>query len=272
MSPAPEGPPERRTGWEALDRWVKDGGGGSADEPEAPPPPTCTTCAAPLEPDQTYCLDCGSPTPLAPRLTRSNRSVAILAIALAALGVGAGALAYALAEGDGGDPSSDTVTATAPGAPLPTDTGGFGTLPADTTGGFPTTSTTPFIPPSTTGFGTTTSGVPPITTAGAITTAPTTPTTATTGGGGAGDWPVGLTAWTVQVSSVRDRGDAEALRTRLRAAGREAGVLESSDFTELEPGYYVVFSGTFSSRAEAIAHAAALRSTYSDVFARRLSG
>ena len=260
MSPAPEGPPEGRTGWEALDRWVKDDGEAAGDEPEAPPPPTCTTCAAPLEDDQTYCLDCGSPTPLAPRLTRSSRSVAILAIALAALGIGAGALAYAVAEDDG-DVLTDTTTTTTPGAPLPTDTGGLGTLPADTTGGFPTTSTAPLIPPTTTGFGTTTSGVPPVT-----------PTTTPTTSGGGGDWPVGLTAWTAQVSSVRDRGDAEALRTRLRAAGQEAGVLESNDFSELEPGYYVVFSGTFSSRSEAISHAAALRGSHPDVFARRLSG
>jgi hypothetical protein len=261
MSPAPEGAPDGRTGWEALDRWVKEPEGAGEDAP--PPPPVCATCAARLEEDQTYCLDCGSPTPLAPRLTRSSRSVAILAIALAALGIGAGALAYAVAADD--DPPLGTATtATAPGAPLPADTsGGFGPLPADTTGGFPTTGTTPLIPPTGTGFGTTTSGVPPVT----GTTTPSAPA-----GGGSGDWPAGTTAWTAQVSSVRDEGDADALRARLRAAGEAAGVLESSDFDELEPGYYVVFSGTFGSRAEAIAHAAALRATYPGVFARRLSG
>lgn len=270
MSPAPEGPPEGRTGWEALERWVKDDAGeAGAGEPEAPPPPVCSTCAAPLEDDQTYCLDCGAPTPLAPRLTRSSRSIAILAVALAALGIGAGALAYAVAEGDDGEPGNGVVTTTTPGAPLPTETG-FGTLPADTTGGFPTTgsSTTPLIPPSTTGFGTTTSGVPPVT--GSTQTTPTTPTTG--GGGGADDWPAGETAWTAQVSSVRNLADAQALRTRLRNAGEEAGVLDSDDFSELEAGYYVVFSGTFDSRAEAIAHAASLRSQHPGVFARRLAG
>jgi hypothetical protein len=159
------------------------------------------------------------------------------------------------------------VTTTAPGAPLPTETG-FGTLPADTTGGFPTTSssTAPLIRPSTTGFGTTTSGVPPVTTGTGST--PTTPTT----GGGADDWPAGETAWTAQVSSVRNLADARALRTRLRNAGADAGVLDSDDFSELEPGYYVVFSGTFDSRAEAISHAASLRSAHPGVFARRLTG
>jgi cell division septation protein DedD len=274
VSPAPEGPPERRTGWEALERWVKDDAAeAGAGEPEAPPRPVCSTCAAALEDDQTYCLDCGAPTPLAPRLTRSSRSVAILAVALAALGIGAGALAYAVAEGDGGGSGDGVVTTTTPGAPLPTETG-FGTLPADTTGGFPTTSsaTTPLVPPSTTGFGTTTSGVPPVTTGtGSTPSTPATPTTPTTGGG-ADDWPAGETAWTAQVSSVRNLADAQALRTRLRNAGQEAGVLDSDDFTELEPGYYVVFSGTFDSRAEAIAHAASLRSEHPGVFARRLAG
>jgi hypothetical protein len=268
VSPTPDGAPDGRTGWEALDRWVKEPDGAAEDGP--PPPPTCTTCAAPLEDDQTYCLDCGSPTPLAPRLTRSSRSVAIVAIALAVLGIGAGALAYAVAADDD-PPIGAGTTATTPGAPLPTDTsGGFGPLPADTTGGFPSTGTTPLIPPAGTGFGTTTSGVPPVT--GTTTSSTPAKPPAPAGGGGSGDWPAGTTAWTAQVSSVRDKGDAEALKSRLRAAGEEAGVLESSDFDELRPGYYVVFSGTFGSRAEAVAHAAALRASYPGVFARRLSG
>jgi cell division protein FtsN len=276
VSPRPDGAPDGRTGWEALDRWVKDDGAAAGAEGAPDPPPTCTTCAARLEDDQTYCLDCGSPTPLAPRLTRSSRSVAILAIALAVLGIGAGALAYAMAADD--EPVLGSVTRsteTAPGAPLPTETsGGFPPLPADTTGGFPSTGTTPLIPPTGTGFGTTTSGVPPVTGTNTFTTPvkPTTSRTPTTPSGSGGDWPAGTTAWTAQVSSVRDKGDAEALKTRLRAAGEDAGVLDSSDFDELEPGYYVVFSGTFDSRAQAIAHAAELKSTYPDVFARRLSG
>ena len=41
---------------------------------EAPPPVHCEVCGAELEHDQTYCLECGAPHPLAPRLRRGGRA------------------------------------------------------------------------------------------------------------------------------------------------------------------------------------------------------
>ena len=56
-------------------------------------PPNCPVCGAPLEPDQTYCLECGTPTPLAPPLRKGLGPAPIIALGLAVLGAGAGILA-----------------------------------------------------------------------------------------------------------------------------------------------------------------------------------
>lgn len=55
---------------------------------EAPEPaPICGVCGAGLEPDQTYCLECGSPTPLAPRPSRASRTGVLVAALLIAVAV-----------------------------------------------------------------------------------------------------------------------------------------------------------------------------------------
>jgi len=133
------------------------------------------------------------------------------------------------------------------------------------------------IPPATqTGFDTVTG---PGTAPTAPTTEPTTteaPPPVTTdeapSASGDSDWPAGTTAWTAILSSVRNEGDARAAKQRLISEGEEAGVLPSDDFSDLRPGYWVLFSGTFSDRGTAIAHAADFRGEFPGAYARRLSG
>ena len=277
---------ERPTGWEGAARWFATpdgggGGGGGGGEPPAdaegtpPPIPRCEVCGAELEHDQTYCLECGSPTPLAPRLRRGRRGVAILAGAVAVLGLGAGALAYAVAEDDGGGASATTttpVTATVPvPVPLPPETGpATGPLPPDTSLGTVTVPSTDTLPSTATGFDTVTgpSSTPtttevPATTDGAPVTEPDT---------GASDWPAGTSAWTAILSSVGSESDARAAKSRVAAGGDPAGVLFSSDFPDLRSGYWVLFSGSYSDRASAIAQATKLRSDFPGAYARRIEG
>jgi hypothetical protein len=245
---------------------------------EAPAPPVCAVCGAELEPDQTYCLECGSPTPLAPRIRRGmRRGTAALAGAIVVLGLGAGALAYAVAADDDG-PATATLpvtvaTATIDTVPLPPVTlPSTGTLPPDTTFTAPTSPTTPT---DTGGFDTVTG--PPSTptepTAPTVSTSTPPPvTTSHDGGSGASDWPAGTSAWTAVLSSVRSESDARAAKARLRAAGEPAGVLFSSDFPDLRPGYWVVFSGRYQDRSSAIAQATALRGRFPGAYARRITG
>lgn len=277
---------ERRTGWEEAERWFSadpprggdgGGGGGGGEEPEGPPPvPRCEVCGAELEPDQTYCLECGSPTPLAPRLRRGGRAAAILAGAMVVLGVGGGALAYALVSDDDDDPagatSPTTVTTatTATGGVLPPPTG---PLPTDTSVTTPTAPTTP-TSPTTTGFETVTGPTPtsPTTTGTTSAATETEPEPTPPPDSGASDWPAGETAWTAVLSSVRSESDARVAKERLRASGEPAGVLFSSEIPGLRPGYWVLFSGTYAGRAQAVSQAATLRSEFPDAYARRIQG
>ena len=100
-----------------------------------------------------------------------------------------------------------------------------------------------------------------------------TPSVTTPGAGTAGlaVWPAQGTAYTDVLESVplsSGRTIAVARARAAKAAGLpKAGVLVSADYTSLHPGYYVVFSGVFStpaaaSRALATVHARGFPAAY----------
>jgi SPOR domain len=252
-----------------------------------PEPSTCSVCGAELDPGQTYCLECGSPTPLAPRLRRGTGGLAAVALGLAILGAGAGALAYVASQDDGTPgtemvsrpsvPSIITVpTTTTPttltDSSLPGDTiSTTGTLPADTTFTTPTTDTTSQLPIDTMpDSGLITETGP----AGGQTTSefPTDGGTVDPGTGGSGtdDWPAGTSGWTAIVSSVRNEADARASASTLASQGQPSGVLWSTDHPPLNPGYWVVFSGTFSTKSEALAQARTLVAQWPGAYPRQV--
>jgi hypothetical protein len=73
--------------------------------------------------------------------------------------------------------------------------------------------------------------------------------------GNAADWPAGEDGWTIVLASVpQTKGRPQAL-ARARQARRtglaQVGVLDSSLYASLHPGYWVVFSGVYASEAEA---------------------
>lgn len=267
--------------------------GAAAQAPSEPQIPTCAECGNPLEEGQPYCLECGAPTPWAPKLRRGVGAAGILAIGLVALGIGAGALAYAIANED--EPTAGTssvftpTTGSLPSIPsIPT----FDTTPSvdqtDTFSTLPTISTSTFPPPT---FGTDTFPTGPDTNTGTTTTTPTTatgptittqppvttqtqppPSTSTTPpiGGGADEWPDGVSGWTVILASTSSQSDATAFRDRVRASGRAAGLIESSLYSSLQPDLWVVYSGRYSDRTTALNQAASLRGTYAGAYAQRI--
>jgi hypothetical protein len=86
--------------------------------------------------------------------------------------------------------------------------------------------------------------------------------------GGVGDWPGG-TGFTAILASVSTEAEARSIQSEATGRGLDAGVLYSSEFSSLRPGYWVVFSGVFpnAERAEARAeHAQQLG--YSDAYPR----
>jgi hypothetical protein len=68
-------------------------------------------------------------------------------------------------------------------------------------------------------------------------------------------WPAGRNGWTLVLVSYPTAGGravpAAAAARAARAGLPQVGVLESAEYASLHPGYYVVFSGIYSSQAEA---------------------
>lgn len=242
--------------------------------------PVCHRCGAPHDPFQEYCLECGAR--LTPRRagsiwrretwTRDSpfwfwaAFLGLLAIALIT-----GAIVLAATRDDDEPtaqtgPTTATLTLPTTGAttePLP-DTVTPPTFTGTTDVTFPTTGTTTGF--TTTGF--TTTGF--TTTTGTTTT--TTQTTTTTPTGSTATWPPTRSAYTVIVGSFREsrgRGPAETRAAQARNAGlTQVGIIRSSDFSSLRPGWYSVFTGIFDTRAEATTRLSQARATYRDAYLR----
>jgi hypothetical protein len=110
----------------------------------------------------------------------------------------------------------------------------------------------------------TTETVPVLTGVGTITVEPPdTGAVPTAPAGVIGEWPAGTTGFTIVLASVEaSRGRAAADEVAQRAAGAglpQTGVLDSSAYSSLRPGYWVAFSGVYSTLAEAQAALAQAR-------------
>ena len=204
----------------------------------------CPNCGAAHDVYQEYCLECGQRLPGArigagsEDIWRRNSPIwlwiALAALLLVALVSGA-VVALAASDDDknSGPATSIPVVST---APQTTDTVGVATQPGTITINPPTTTTatTTF---STTTFGTTTFGT---TTTGSNVT-----------------WPPNKDGFTVILKSVptsNGRSQAESAAEKARTNGlSQVGILNSSDFSSLNPGYYVTFSGIYDTESQATA-------------------
>jgi hypothetical protein len=204
--------------------------------------PVCPRCGTPYAPDQEYCLECGL------RLSGGERLVGRLGTAWRSrfgwypgdwiwptlvglvLAIAGGAVAVAVADSGRGNA---TLNATHPGsvrepvAPASTATVALPTVPrgTPTTKGPPETPTNP--PPAS-------SVRPP---------------------GGLVAWPANRNGYTVVLESIPTSAGRGLAVQRARAASKaglpQVGVLVSSLYSSLHPGYYVVFTGIYPSKARA---------------------
>lgn len=95
-----------------------------------------------------------------------------------------------------------------------------------------------------------------VTAIGGFATAPDSATGETpVGPSGAAEWPNDEEGWTIALASLpQTSGRAAALARARTARARglpQVGVLDSSRYASLHPGYWIVFSGVYSSEAEA---------------------
>ena len=207
---------------------------------------TCPRCGAARDPDQRYCLECGLVLPeVTGRLPSWRRRwirrlgwypgdwiwVSLLTLVVAGIGAAA-AIALTRHVNEAGPTFTATTSVpVAEPAPVPTVT-------APTT---VDTSTLPTAPePTTTAPGT--SHVPK---------------------NGRVAWPRNENGWTVVlVSYPKTNGRPSALQTAAKAARsglHQVGILDSSLYASLQPGYYVVFTGVYPAKADADAAVATAR-------------
>jgi hypothetical protein len=233
----------------------------------------CPRCGTPRDADQRYCLECGLPLPAVTGTLPSLRRrwiqsfgwypgdwvwISVLTLVVAIAGAAA---SIAVTQSNAKD--AGHVFVATPGVSVNQPT----TVPAHT-------ATLPVAPePTTTRPGRTTNPVIVPTTAPAVT--PTAPVTQPTNG--RLTWPASQNGWTiVLVSYPKTNGRPSALQTAAKAATagvRQVGVLDSSRYASLQPGYYVVFAGIFPAKADADAalgtvHQAGFPGAYSRQIAR----
>ena len=222
-----------------------------------PPPkaPVCPRCGARHDLYQEYCLECGARLPGAQIPVAFMRTemwsrdspawlwAALLALFLVALVAGAIAAVAATKDDDKGR----LVISTGPGTTAP-----VGAIPgAQTTGS--TASIETITSPTTQTIATLDTS-----------TLTTTTTATTTQSGSIRSWPQGKEGYTVVLASVEtSKGRAAAERKANQAIANglaNVGILNSSDFLTLNPGYYVVFMGVYDSAAAAQSGLATARS------------
>ena len=219
----------------------------TAEQPAAPavqsPPRACPRCGAPLQPEQDWCLSCGAAasTRIAPAPSwRAPLAIVATVLVMAAAGI---AVAF-LSLTDDAERVAQAPEPTATASPAPTES----PVATDTPQGAPTPTPTP---------------------EGTATADPSiTPTPTATGPATVGTWPEGEEAWTIILLSTEDEDGARARADEVAAGGTPVGVLNSSDFSSLRPGYWVVFSGQYETSEEAQAAAAGLGAAAAGSYAR----
>jgi hypothetical protein len=226
---------------------------------ETPPPAVeqraCPRCGAELAPDQEWCLSCGhavetriAPTPrwrLPIVLVGTVLALFVAALVLSLVELGGDPQPVAKAPNPGATatpsaaPEDGAATPAPTTAPAPGATPEAGATPAPT----PTPTTEPPSPDATE------------------------PNTIPEPGGasaGLAQWPDGKTGWTVVIASTSSRAEAEK---KARAAGADAGVLHSDDYSSLRKGYWVVFAGQYDDQKAA---QSAAKGKGSGAYARRV--
>ena len=221
---------------------------------------TCPRCGAAREPDQRYCLECGLALPeVEGRLPSFRRGwirhvgwypgdwvwISLLTLVVAAAGAAAAILVT-----EHNDDKGSVFVAPSTNVSVTEPTVVPSTAPKPTT---VDTSKLPTAPE------------------------PTSPAASPKGPkNGRVPWPRNENGWTiVLVSYPKTTGRPAALQTADRAARaglRQVGVLDSSRYASLQPGYYVVFAGVYPGKSDAdTAVATARQAGFGGAYSRQIA-
>jgi predicted nucleic acid-binding Zn ribbon protein len=221
--------------------------------PHAPAPPErrCPRCGHAMTPDQEWCLACGAAASTEVAEPRGWRVPIMLAGGLALLAVLGVVLALVALSG-GGEKLAEATPTASPQAvpttsPIPTASATVSPLPTESAA--PTETASPTETPE-------------------ATDTPESNTGTDTGSTFSG-WPGG-DGWTVIIASKGSQSAAETIATEAQGKGLTVGILDSSDFSSLNPGYQVVFTEKFGSKSEAQDSLGDVQSDYPDAYVRQV--
>jgi septal ring-binding cell division protein DamX len=246
--------------------------------PPAPAPRACPRCGAGLAPDQEWCLNCGAD--VGARVAGAARWRVPVIIVGTLLVLALGAIALALIELADDDQQVAQAPPAQTAAPTPTPTPPqppTGEQPAPGEAGATPGASVPEASDDATAQGQSGTGTPEneggSTQNGQVspTPAPSSGSTATPGSTATiASWPSGKTGWTVILESATSKRAADAKANELSGGGTTVGVLHSDDFSSLNKGYWVVFSGTFDSKSAAQSALDGLKAKVPQAYARRV--
>src|SRR4051794_1905716 len=127
--------------------------------------------------------------------------------------------------------------------------------------------------PGVTPLPTTDPGTSPVPTATPTDTATPEPTETSTPDSGSGTFP-GWTGsdgdYTIIIESATSQSGAEKVAQEAQDAGLTVGILNSDEFSSLNGGYQVVFTGDYSSKSDAVADLDGVRDNYHDAYVKQI--
>jgi SPOR domain len=224
--------------------------------PPAPPERRCPRCGSTLAPDQEWCLACGAAAETEVAEPRGWRVPIALGAGLGLLAlIGVVLLIIALASGP------DKLASTTP-TPTPT-----AAAPAPTASTAVPTAT-PF-PTATTAPGTSVTPSPSASATPSPSTTATPSATATTGSGSFPGWSGG-NGFTIIIESATTQAKAESVANSAQSQGLTPGILKSDDYSSLNAGYWVVFTGHYASKSEAQGALDGVRAKFADAYVRQI--
>src|SRR4051794_17337289 len=98
------------------------------------------------------------------------------------------------------------------------------------------------------------------------------PKSTTTTTGGVPGWPAHRDGFTVVLLSAGDEASARDFARNARKDHVDAGVLQSDDYSSLEKGLWIVFSGVHKTRSQADRAAARLHARFSGLYTQFVNG
>ena len=229
--------------------------------PVGPPERRCPRCGSTLAPDQEWCLACGAAAGTEVVEAEGWRVPLYLGGGLVALAIIGVILAIVALSNQKSEVPAGTPT---PVASLPP--GATATASAiPTTPAIPTITAEPTVDDGT-GTGTATATATATVSPAPTETATADPNTASTFPG----WTGSDGDYTIIIESATSQSSAEKVAQKAQDGGLTVGVLNSDDYSSLNGGYWVVFTGDYASKSDAEADLDGVRADFHDAYIKQI--